>query len=150
MVRWCSLFREFIGELWRTNTQTNGEPVRTNWYAVPGRENEFCDYGPGCVRNLILRFRSQKHEFCRYETMNTCLSEKDLAQARLSRARLLKARSSEILAVANWCISLKRDSTAHHFSLKFHVVQWFRRSFSLQSIITLKTPQSQVVIAHYT
>jgi len=46
--------------------------------------------------------------------------------------------------------SLKQDFTAQHFFLKFHVVQWSRRSFSLQSLITLKTPQSQVVIAYYT
>jgi len=45
-------------------------------------------------------------------TMNARLSEKDLAQARFSRAGLLNARSSEILAVANWCISLEARNLA--------------------------------------
>jgi len=49
MVRWYSCFREFIGELSSTNTLTNGEPVRTNWYAVPRRVNKLCDYASTCV-----------------------------------------------------------------------------------------------------
>ncbi len=76
--------------------------------------------------------------------MNARLSEKislkrDFDSSQLGESRLKQEISLEA-----------RFHSTTLFLKEFHVVWWFRRSFSLQSFITLKTPQSQVVIAHYT
>jgi len=55
----------------------------------------------GAVGTWFSRFRSQNCEFCRSVMMNARLSEKDLAQARFSRAGLLKTLSSEKISLGS-------------------------------------------------
>jgi hypothetical protein len=69
-----------------------------------------------CIGNSILRFRGQKHEFCRSGTDELRLSKTNLAQA-----KSMSNQTANLAWHLAWSL-LTRDSTAQHFFLKFHVV----------------------------